>query len=262
MHGLGSNDKGMKIDWGKTSHDYAQYRQGPPISYYKSLELLGLGKAGQRILDLGTGTGILARQFAQQGALVTASDISAEQVKMAAEIAKTEGLNINFIHAAAEDLDFPESSFDMVTANQCFLYFKKEIMVEKIKKWIGSKGYFLTSHFSWLPLEDAVAGQTELLILKFNPQWSAHGYKGVVPEIPYNLGSDFRVEHKIVYDEMISFTRESWRGRIRASRGIGASLAPDQIKSFDGELEALLKKITNETFAVKHRIDIHVMRAK
>jgi hypothetical protein len=31
-----------------------------------------------------------------------------------------------------------------------------------------------------------------------------------------------------VYDEAIPFTRETWRGRMRACRGVGAGLAPDE----------------------------------
>lgn len=44
MHGLGSVDPGMKIDWGKTSLDYAKYRPGPPMSFYKKLQSLGPAK--------------------------------------------------------------------------------------------------------------------------------------------------------------------------------------------------------------------------
>ena len=52
MHGLGSVDPGMDIDWGKTSLDYARYRPGPPSSFYAKLLTLGIGKKNQKILDL------------------------------------------------------------------------------------------------------------------------------------------------------------------------------------------------------------------
>ncbi len=54
-------DHGRAFDWGRTSRDYATHRPGPPPSCYDMLARLGVGLAGQRVLDLGTGTGVLAR---------------------------------------------------------------------------------------------------------------------------------------------------------------------------------------------------------
>jgi len=46
------------------------YRPGYPASFYTVLQAVGIGRPGQHILDLGTGTGVLARAFAKQGAHV------------------------------------------------------------------------------------------------------------------------------------------------------------------------------------------------
>jgi SAM-dependent methyltransferase len=116
-------DNEREFDWGKTSQDYAAYRSGYPESFYEVLAALGIGKPGQRILDLGTGTGVLARAFAQRGSVVT---------------------------------------------------------------------------------------------------------------------------------------REAWQGRIRASRGIGASLPAEDVEKFDAEHGKLLEAIAPPTFAVPHQMTIHV----
>src|SRR5437867_9888087 len=73
-------DNEQEFDWGRASPDYAKYRSGYPESFYEVLAALGIGKPRQRILDLGTGTGVLARAFAKRGALVTGVDISANQI--------------------------------------------------------------------------------------------------------------------------------------------------------------------------------------
>ncbi|MBF8270444.1 MAG: hypothetical protein HW386_2153, partial [Gammaproteobacteria bacterium] len=36
------------------------------------------------------------------------------------------------------------------------------------------------------------------------------------------------------------YTREGWRGRIRASAGIGASLSLTEVQAFDADLAAML----------------------
>ena len=51
-------DGGRSIDWGRTSRDYARHRPGPPPSYFERLAALGVGRPGQRLLDLATGTGL------------------------------------------------------------------------------------------------------------------------------------------------------------------------------------------------------------
>ena len=60
------------------------------------------------------------------------------------------------------------------------------------------------------------------------------------------------------YDEAIAFTRESWRGRFRALRGIGASLPDEEVRAFDREHAKLLEEIAEPDFTVLHRIDAHV----
>jgi hypothetical protein len=61
------------------------------------------------------------------------------------------------------------------------------------------------------------------------------------------------------FDEAVPFTRESWRGRIRACRGIGASLSDDEVKAFDAAHDELLSRIAPERFTVLHRVDAHLL---
>ena len=48
-------DKGKPFDWGKTSDDYAKYRDIYPQEFYEYILNLGLCKDGQKVLDIGTG---------------------------------------------------------------------------------------------------------------------------------------------------------------------------------------------------------------
>jgi len=52
-------DKGKPFDWGKTSDDYAKYRDIYPQEFYEYILNLGLCKDGQKVLDIGTGTGVI-----------------------------------------------------------------------------------------------------------------------------------------------------------------------------------------------------------
>jgi len=57
------------------------------------------------------------------------------------------------------------------------------------------------------------------------------------------------------YDLAVPYSPEAWRGRIRASAGIGASLPPDQVESFDTELARLLEEsFPGDVLRVLHRV--------
>lgn len=262
MHGLSSHDGNRLIDWGKTSDDYSVFRSGPPLSFYTRLAALGVGLEGQTILDLGTGTGVLARQFARQGAVVSGIDKSEEQIAQAARLAAEEGLSVTFSVHPAETLPWEEPRFDVVTANQCWLYFDKAKVIGELRRVLKPGGLLVTSHFSWLARLDEIARQSEALVLKFNPDWSAADWSGIIPPCPKWAEATFDVRAMFYYDEPIPFSRETWRGRIRACRGVGATLSAEEVAAFDAAHDDLLRYIAPEQFTVLHRIDAHLFQFK
>ena len=76
-------DDGKNFDWGKTSEDYAKYRDIYPDEFYQYILKLGLCKDGQRVLDIGTGTGVLPRNMYGYGAKWTGTDIAENQIEQA-----------------------------------------------------------------------------------------------------------------------------------------------------------------------------------
>lgn len=261
MQKLNYIDNGNAFDWGKTSEDYQLYRPGYPKIFYEILYKLGIGLKNQKILDLGTGTGELAIQFAKQGSRVTANDISEEQINEAKENAKKHNLSIEFNISPAEDFT-SNNSFDVISASMCWLYFDKKKIIPVLKKILTENGLLLISSMIWLPNEDNVAKRTEELILKHNPKWKGAGFTDKIDPIPEWSKSDFYLKSFHKYKMEIPFTHESWRGRIRACRGIGASLPKEEIIKFDNELSDLLKKIIPEKFNILHLIIISIFELK
>lgn len=253
-------DQGRKIDWGATSSDYAAFRPGPPDELFDKLRAFRIGLPGQRILDLGTGTGAMARAFARRDAHVAGIDIAPEQIAEARRLAEAEQLMIDFRVAPAEEPPFPGRSFEVAMANQCFLYFDQERAIAALREVLVPGGRLVTSHFNWLPRSDPIAGASEELILKFNPYWDAAGFDGTVAPVPDWMQSDVVLDGFLLFDLDVPFDRKTWRGRIRASRGIAASLPHEQVAAFDEEHAALLDSIAPETFTVRHRVDARVLR--
>jgi cyclopropane fatty-acyl-phospholipid synthase-like methyltransferase len=250
-------DEGRAFDWGRTSTDYAVYRPGYPASFYTVLQAVGIGRPGQHILDLGTGTGVLARAFAQQGAQVIGIDIAEAQIVTAQQLAAQEHLDIRFMTCAAEDAEFPPQSFDIVSCGQSWLYFDTQRMIPLVKTWLKPAGKLVLTYLSWLPRKDPIAHASEQLVLQYNPHWSDADFPGSRTVQHVWSRQDFRLVTYHAYEEGLPFTRESWRGRMRACRGIGAALPADEVARFEQEHDALLRQSAPETFPILHQVWLH-----
>lgn len=84
-------DSGKPFDFGKTSLDYAKFRDIYPKEFYQKIADRKLCINGQSVLDIGTGTGVLPRNMYQYGAKWTATDISENQIEQATLLSK--GMN-------------------------------------------------------------------------------------------------------------------------------------------------------------------------
>jgi len=73
-------------------------------------------RPGERVLDLATGTGWTSRLLAARGAQVIGVDIAADLIDAAKTIGQSSGLAIEYEVGDAEDLRFPDASFDAVVS--------------------------------------------------------------------------------------------------------------------------------------------------
>jgi ubiquinone/menaquinone biosynthesis C-methylase UbiE len=82
-------------------------------------------KPSWRVLDVATGAGHTAPAFAPRVARVTASDVTDAMLVEAKKLAKARGLvNFRTARARAEDLPFPDMSFDLVTCRLAAHHFE------------------------------------------------------------------------------------------------------------------------------------------
>jgi hypothetical protein len=66
--------------------------------------------------------------------------------------------------------------------------------------------------------------------------------------------NEFRVD--------VTFTRESWHGRMRACRGVGASMSEADLAAWDKEHAEMLMKNAPGEFPVKHYVSIADLQLK
>lgn len=247
-------DDGKAFDWGRASKEYAKFRDIYPDSFYEKIVDRSLCVKGQNVLDLGTGTGVLPRNMYKYGAKWIGTDISKEQIEQAVRLSKENNLDIQYQVISAEDINFPSDTFDVITACQCFWYFNHEKVLPVLADILKKDGKLLILYMAWLPFEDKIAGASEELVLKYSPNWSgAKEAKRPIP-IPDVVYDYFELVHHEEYEVKIPFAKDSWHGRMKACRGVGASLSAEELESWEIEHLKLLDKIAPDNFEVLHYI--------
>ncbi|MDE7288432.1 MAG: class I SAM-dependent methyltransferase, partial [Oscillospiraceae bacterium] len=240
-------DGGNFFDWGRVAKLYSKSRNIYPEDFWNTLNSLGVGQKGQKILDIGTGTGILPLNMQKFGGRYTAVDKSPEMIFQAKGLAA----DIDFICVDAHDMPFDDNSFDVITALQCWVYFDKEKLFPELDHLLKSDGSLYIMFMTWLPEEDEIIRKSFGIIKKYNVEWSGYMKRFDIEE--FNLYSgNFSVESVVKKDYYLPFTRESWCDRLTASRGVGAALTEEKIKEFRADLMDMLDKSVGDKFTLLH----------
>jgi SAM-dependent methyltransferase len=214
----------------------------------------GVGVDQGRILDLGTGTGSLARGFAKRGHSVIGLDVDSALLAEARRTDLEHGLETDYVRSAAETVPFTDGTFRVVTAGQCWHWFDRDRTAVEVRRVLVPGGELVITHFDWLPIPDTVVAATEALILEWNPDWRGAGGYGLYPPWLRDVRkAGFEDVETFSFDVDVPYTHEAWRGRIRASAGVGG-LPEANVASFDDALADLLSThFPAEPLTIPHR---------
>ena len=273
------------IHFGKTAADYARYRVPFSPELFARLARFGIVVAAQKVLDVGAGTGLLGNALQARGCDVTLLDVSADLLEACslARVLRGEGSSESRLDAAvgctnasnpsprsteergiivarAEELPFADHVFDLVTAGQCWHWFDRHAAPREILRVLVPGGHIAVVYQTYIPLPGSIAEQTEQVILRHRPGWRHANSTGINGQVLRDLQINRFVEiESFSFDISIDFTRESWRGYIRTTSAVGASMNPQLLSVFDSEHASLLQDFA-EPFPIPHRVFAAVAR--
>jgi len=106
-----------------------------------SREALG-DLSGRSLLEIGCGDGEVTVLFAKAGARVTGIDISGEMVSLARGRAGEAGVadRVKALRMSGEDLDFPDSSFDVIYGHSILHHLNLEISARHLERLLRPGG--------------------------------------------------------------------------------------------------------------------------
>lgn len=105
---------------------------------------------GKTILEVGCGLGEASVGFAKLGAKVTATDLSPGMVDFAQRLARRYGVEVSGAVGAAEELDLPAGSFDIIyAANTIHHLADRDAFYQRVKALLKPGGVFC----AWDPVK-------------------------------------------------------------------------------------------------------------
>jgi ubiquinone/menaquinone biosynthesis C-methylase UbiE len=213
--------------FGEAAADYAASTVHAKGESLKRLVELVQPQPSWRMLDVATGAGHTALAFAPHVAKVTASDITDQMLAEAKRLAAERGLgNVKTARAKAEDLPFPDMSFDLVTCRLAAHHFDKpRVFVTEAFRVLMPGGV--------LALVDNISPDEHELARAYNHfeklRDPSHGRcLGLAEWTALLADAGFTVEHSEYMDQPIEFGL--WAKRMRCD---GATVA--RLKALLGE---------------------------
>jgi SAM-dependent methyltransferase len=123
-------------------------------------------KAGQRVLDVGCGTGVVAVTAALRGARVTGLDLTPELLERARENSQIAGVEVAWHEGDVEALPFPDGSFDVVVSQFGHMFAPRpEVAVAEMLRVLAPGGTLAFA--TWPP--DLLMGRASALIAGYAP---------------------------------------------------------------------------------------------
>ena len=249
------------VDYGLAAEDYGAHRQGFPPEFFARLQAMRVGVSGQRLLDLGTGTGLLAREFARRGCLVTGVDFSASLLDVAQRANAGEVVRPRYLRVRAETTNLPAASFDIVAAATSWHLFNRPAAAREARRLLAPGGRLLIAHLDWHTAPGGVAAATLRLMGRYGPDGAAPS-SFVYPDWAQDLlAAGFSGWEVFGFTTALHYTPSAWRGRVRASQRGAPAMTREELDRFDAALARMLaRRFPGPALSVDHRVFAVVAR--
>ncbi len=205
-----------------------------PDALFHRLSLLGVGKPGQHIVDLGTGSGTLARGFARRGCFVTGLDISDATMVDAEWLDAQCGVKIVYRCRPAEMTGLADGEADVVVAGRCWSWFNRPQAAREAQRLLSPGGAVALVQFDPVGLPGSLVQAAETLILSVAPRWQGTGRAVVRPDWLVDLASaGFDGLESFSFDVMVPFSHAAWRAQVREIASGSAGLDDAELVKLD-----------------------------
>ena len=164
--------------WDKNAGRYDRFMRKDRAAYEKMYELIQPVVKGKTVLELATGTGLIAKNIMNTAAHIEATDASAEMVAVAKRDARSAKL-----HFSVQDmflLPYAEESFDVViVSNALHIVPQPEKALAEIRRVLKDNGVLIAPTFTHS--ENSFSGKVRAFFMKLagfplHSRWTSEEY--------------------------------------------------------------------------------------
>lgn len=255
-----------QIDFGQVANSYAGSREDIPVTLMDSLYLRNIFLEGKKVVDIGSGTGVLTRKLALRKADVVGIDPSEELLKQARSLNLTKNFTIPYHQGSSEATGLEDSQYDLVTVMRAWHWFDRANAIHEIRRILKAKGTLIVIDSGFLSGTPAVEKTFEVLSKYIKnglmPAGSKAESKLRINGFPVEWfdewqqnGFELRDFYKLNYS--VNFTKQQWIERVESlswMAGVDASIRKTALEELSHSLP------DQEIFVVPHECTVSILR--
>ena len=166
MYVCGVGDGTLSRSYGRVFNEVAaEYDRNrptyPDVLVDQACEVAGI-RAGDRVLEIGCGTGQLTRSLLARGLRVTALEPGDKLISLAEQNLKDAG-DVEFVHARLEDMRWPSESYNAVFSASAIHWVDPDLSWRKIADALAPNGTLALVQYFGLQEQRSVDDQDALL---------------------------------------------------------------------------------------------------
>ena len=258
---------GVIAHFGNVAGDYAKYRDALPAILFDQLAERGIAFQGADVVDLGSGTGIFARDLALRGAReVIGVEPSEELIREAVRLDRSLGIrSIRYVNAHAENFELSRI-YPIFTAVRAWHWFDRAKAIRNIRNHLEPGGYLIVINSVFLP-DSEIAKVTFETVKSHRIEPKPAGSYAEAKErrngFPVHWFTEWESYSLQLIDEweqsyMLTFTHEQWCGKIRSVSWMTHADENIRKKVTDDLLDRLAKY--EPVLRIPHQYSVVVLR--
>ena len=170
--------------WDKNAGRYDRFMRKDAAAYEQMYELLRLVVRQKTVLDLATGTGVIAKHIVRYADHIEATDASQEMIEQAKQ-----GVKSTKLYFSVQDmfhLPYADQSFDVViVANALHIVPESEKALSEIRRVLKDDGVLVAPTFTHA--DNAFFGKVKAFFMKLagfplHSKWTSHEYLAFLRE--------------------------------------------------------------------------------